>query len=1449
MPEPSRNGLDFAVLGPVEVRRDGRPLALAGVRQRALVAFLVLHAGEVVSTDRLISALFGEDASDGAANALQQSISRLRRTLGEAGAPDQTVLVTRSPGYVLQVAPDRVDLQRFELLSHEAHRTLENGDTAGGADYLREALALWRGPPLADLTEFEFAQGEIRRLEELRLGAIMDRIDADLALGKASDVVAELEGLIVSNRYQERLRGQLMLALYRSGRQADALQAFRQARELLRDELGLEPSRAIQELERAILVHDEALDISSRHADTRADGDVAVCPFKGLASFDIGDSRFFCGREQIVDDLIARLAENALVGVVGPSGIGKSSVLRAGLLRALALGALPGSESWPSVVIRPGGRPRAELERVFDGTRAASRYVVAVDQFEELFTVCGDEVERRGFIDALVAAVHNPDRRAIVALALRADFYGRCASYPELARLLSASHVLIGPMERDELARAISEPAGRADLEVEDGLVTALVDDVSGEPGGLPLLSTTLLELWRRRDGSTLRLADYRQAGGVHGAVGRLAEHTFGNLDDQGKQVARRLMLRLAAGDADNAVRRRVPAADLTRGQRDADRVLGVLIDARLLTVDDGSVEVAHEALLREWPRMREWLEEESESRRLEVHVRAAASDWDAGGRHAGDLYRGPRLSAVLDWQAEHEDELGGLEREFIDASRNESERELDAQRRRNGRLRALASGIFALLVLALLAGGAALLQRGTARREARDALARQLGAEALTEPRIDTAMLLSREAVNLSRSAQTEGTLLATLLRSPAALATFTSPITSRPQSLSVSPDGQTLAVADNTATVRFYSLATRRLRATVFPLGHGTPPTFTADGKQVVAFTGTSRPALELTDAHTLKRIAMFALDRGFLTTTPCGSQIPTLGPDRTLDLAYCAPRPDGSDGPAFIDQWSLTSHLRTVTARPLGIVGANVVQLIPGDRLVVVGDGAILILDARTLHVRRRLLLRLPPSVNSTNAEAVSDDGHVLALGGFDGTVRFVDLRTGQTRLTQDSAAGSINSIAFSPDGQTIAAGTQDGTVVVWDVRSATIDDRLDGHATRVLGVAFGPDGKTLYSCSLDGAIFAWDLGTTRRFGLSFGRSTGPRFVTGPDERSIAPPLAVSPDGRRFADRLGRTRVGIFDTVTAKLRTAFTARTGGDVGALAWSTNDLLAASGNEGHVQLWNVSGRPRLVRALHGMGSITKEPEAVTTLAFSPDGSLLAAGDVNHTGPTVPWRYGTAAVWDVASGRLLWKRRSKRGWVNTVAFSPDGKTLAAGDESGAVAIYEARSGRVDRTIRIESAFGGYTALAYAPNGTLATGSYAGIVQLWDPSTGREIGKPSAVAAAPVSSIAFDPTGSTFATTGGSDGIAKLWTTAALQQFGSDLPGARNFWANAQFTPGGGHLVVVWEDRTGSVWPTSTAALEAHACAVAGRNFTRTEWRQFVGGRYRTTCPRQQLVSGE
>ena len=247
-----------------------------------------------------------------------------------------------------------------------------------------------------------------------------------------------------------------------------------------------------------------------------------VCPFKGLASFDVADADSFFGREQLVAELVARLPGATLLGVVGPSGSGKSSIVRAGLSAALGTGALPGSENWVQVVIRPGDHPLDELARARRG-REGSRLLLVVDQLEEVFTLCRDEGERLLFLDA----VTRPAPHETVVVAVRADFYGRFAALPRLASQLAENHVLVGPMKAEDLRRAIELPSRRAGLRVEPALVDALVVDVVDEPGGLPLLSTALVELWQHRDGRTLRLDAYRESGGVRGAVARIAEEAY----------------------------------------------------------------------------------------------------------------------------------------------------------------------------------------------------------------------------------------------------------------------------------------------------------------------------------------------------------------------------------------------------------------------------------------------------------------------------------------------------------------------------------------------------------------------------------------------------------------------------------------------------------------------------------------------------------------------------------------------------------------------------------------------------------------------------------------------------------------------------------------------------------------------------------------------------------
>ncbi len=417
-------------------------------------------------------------------------------------------------------------------------------------------------------------------------------------------------------------------------------------------------------------------------AARRAATGLVICPFKGLASFEAADADYFCGRERLVADLVAQLVGAPLLGVVGPSGSGKSSVVRAGLLPALASGTLPGSEDWPLLLMRPGEHPCAELERVTAGV--GGRFVLAVDQFEELFTACRDEPERSRFAARLSGLAQGGDGASVV-VALRADFYGRCAAYPELARLLAANHVLVGAMRHVELRSAIVDPAERAGLVVEPELADALVADVEHQPGALPLLSTALLELWQRRDGTRLRLATYEETGGVLGAVARLAEDAFGRLDPAQQAVARTVLLRLAEVEPEGGVeRRRLPLAELeATGDGAAAGVIEQLADARLLTISAGSVEFAHEALLREWPRLRDWIEEDRDDLRLHRSLSLAEQEWTRLDRDDSALYHGARLAEAQAWAERGDPGPTEPERAFLAASTERERRERRSHRRR----------------------------------------------------------------------------------------------------------------------------------------------------------------------------------------------------------------------------------------------------------------------------------------------------------------------------------------------------------------------------------------------------------------------------------------------------------------------------------------------------------------------------------------------------------------------------------------------------------------------------------------------------------------------------------------------------------------------------------------------------------------------------------------------
>ena len=726
-----------------------------------------------------------------------------------------------------------------------------------------------------------------------------------------------------------------------------------------------------------------------------------VCPYKGLGRYEPDDAGFFFGRERLVAELVTHLVGAGLVGVVGPSGSGKSSLVRAGLLPALADGVLPGSDRWRQVLMRPGEHPLRELAEVGDhpgapadaGQSNASadgrtgdnpslpgaggdlplpramarqeRVLLVVDQFEEAFTICRDEVERARFLATLAEAA-QADNSVTVVVAVRADYYGHCAANPALASLLAANHVLVGPMDAGELRRAIELPARRAGLQLEPGLAGAMISEVAEEPGGLPLLSCALLESWQHRHGRTLTLTAYEQAGGVRGAVARLAERAWLGLAPGEQAVARRILLRLAGpGEGEAVVRRRVPLDEVAPAHDERSRaVLDALVDQRLLSVGQDSVEVAHEALLREWPRLRGWLEDDVQGRALHRHLIGAAREWDQSGRDPGELYRGARLTGALDWAATHDTDLNELEREFLQAGRAAAEREVADARRRaereahtSRRLRGLLAGLAGVLVLALVAGGLALILRGRAERQALVADSRRLGAQALLEDELDRSLLLARQGIALDDSVETRSNLLAALLRSPAATAILRGDLDGI-GALGLSRDGRLLAAGDGAGRVAIYDVRTRKLLTETFQGQHGQVREleFSPDGSLLAMPTSELTKTLPLWDVRGAKvrQRLSWAHDR-FMTGvefSPDGRTLVTLTED---EPDYSAPIDKGD---AFLTRWDVSTGRRLKGPVRVSSHAADLLLASPdGKRLIVVNNSQVLVEAADTFQQLRR------------------------------------------------------------------------------------------------------------------------------------------------------------------------------------------------------------------------------------------------------------------------------------------------------------------------------------------------------------------------------------------------------------------------------------------------------------------------------------------------------------
>jgi WD40 repeat protein len=1155
-----------------------------------------------------------------------------------------------------------------------------------------------------------------------------------------------------------------------------------------------------------------------------------VCPYKGLAPFEEADAALFFGRERLVGELAARTVGVGLLAVVGASGSGKSSVIAAGLLPSLQAGLLPGSDRWSTAVMRPGEHPLEELAALQAGTPdEGDRLVLVVDQFEEVFTACDDEDERSSFVDSLVSASGNPER-AVVVIGLRGDYYGHCGAYPELARLLAANQVLVGPMSADEHRRAIELPARRAGTRVESALAETLVAEIGDEPGGLPLLSTALVELWVAQSDGWLRLEAHDRLGGVRGAVARLADSSYENLSDEQCAAARRLLLRLVTGGEEGALaRRRVPLSELDLEQ---DAVLASVVERltedRLLTAHEGTIEVAHETLLREWPRFQEWLTEDAQGRELREHLTQSAKRWESTSRDAAELYRGARLSATLDWASTRTQELNKLEREFVGESRAESERDLARQQRTNRRLKGLLAGVGALLVLAVLAGVFALIARGNAKQSATGAVAQRLGAQALVVKDIDLSLLLARQGVDLDDSQQTLANLESALVRSPAAIR-VSRPLPGRLLGVEASNDGNLMGYGNNADQVAFVDTRSGRVVRVVDGGGWG----FTSSDDEVVV------QRLRPDGIHLVEVNLQTGAEQPYATLRK--------GPDDffsiTSDSRIWALRPVSSGEATVRDvkTGAVLHRLRPDAGAP-PIFDVN----FRGDYLVVTSlMGPPGPFTPARLDIWRRKPWRLVATVEDPRGGwpfSIDRAGRQFVAGHADGSVTVWDLRRGTSYDLNGRHNAAVQGIGFSPNGTTIVSTGDDAQVLVWDVESAELRQTLTGHTGRAFGPAFSPDGTTLFTVGLDGAAITWDLAGTRRLGRPFQAGAGNEVSE--DRGDPAPTFALSPDGRRVAVTQGNGRVAIVELATG--RGVFAFSTGGRVLDVAWSSDGReLATAGIRGRVSTWSaLDGTMR--RSFSGIPA-KLPPEAVPprlvaptndvfAIVFSPDGTILAASAAD----------GRILRWDARSGEQIGKPltagKAAEGYVALdLAFSPDGETLAAAFASGFAGVWRLADGTELYRVNIDDGYRRGSSVAFSPDGRLlATGGGTGEIKLWDAESGQLDGRTLTGTAGWVLSLDFDRTGRLLVSSG-SDGSTRVWDVERRAPFGSPLPGIDNIWANSHLTPSGDRLAVVYSTGLGFVWRMTPASWQQQACTVAGRTLTKREWDLYLPGRtYDPAC---------